>query len=144
MITIDRHGFVSPADTARLVRAALARELPGVRFYVRTNSYSGGASIRVSYDGSAEGAPSRGRVSDVVGSFTGSGFDGMIDMKYGIDRYLTADGRVVGTETHGTYGSAGLNPPVHDKPPAGARLVRFLADYVFVEDHLPYDVRNPR
>ena len=43
--------YISLADTAKLVRAALAANFPGTKFYVRSDSYSGGASIDVWYDG---------------------------------------------------------------------------------------------
>lgn len=44
---------ISPAETARLVRAALHRAWPRVPFSVRTSVYAGGASIRVGYHGIA-------------------------------------------------------------------------------------------
>lgn len=45
------------AETAGVVRRALAAAFPGTRFKVRTNRYAGGASIRVTWtDGPAEAA----------------------------------------------------------------------------------------
>ena len=49
--------WVSVADTATLVRGALASAFPGVKFYVRSESYAGGASINVWYDGLAGYVP---------------------------------------------------------------------------------------
>lgn len=43
--------YISPAETGRLIRERLARAYPGVTFYVRTSTYSMGASVRISYDG---------------------------------------------------------------------------------------------
>lgn len=43
--------YISTADTARLIRAELARRWPTVRFSVRSSMYAGGSSIRVAYDG---------------------------------------------------------------------------------------------
>jgi len=49
--------YLSCADTARLIRAALARSFPGTKFSVRSSVYTGGASIRVRYDGITGYAP---------------------------------------------------------------------------------------
>ena len=46
-----RDPYISPADTAKLIRAELARHWPAVRFTVRTSVYSGGASVRIGFDG---------------------------------------------------------------------------------------------
>jgi hypothetical protein len=45
--------YLTTAETASLVRAALKDSFPGVKFSVRSHVYSGGSSIRVSYDGVA-------------------------------------------------------------------------------------------
>ena len=120
---IDAHGYIDTPDCAKLVRRALAKNFPGVKFSVRSSSYSMGSSIRVAWtDG-----PTQGAVSAVVGRYGGSGFDGMIDLKYNIQRWLMPDGTVQGTQTTGTTGSV---PPVNDPQPLGSRLVGFLADWV--------------
>ena len=41
--------YVSVADTAKLVRSALKQAFPGVKFSVRSTSYSGGSSVRVGW-----------------------------------------------------------------------------------------------
>lgn len=69
--------YISVADTAKLVRVALKQAFPSVKFSVRSSSYSGGASIRVSYND----GPVQRDVEDVVSKFSGSTFDGMIDLK---------------------------------------------------------------
>jgi hypothetical protein len=51
MLDTTRAEYITAAETARLVRAKLARTFPSVRFSVRTKTYSGGASINVSYPG---------------------------------------------------------------------------------------------
>lgn len=69
--------YISCADTAKLIRKALKENFPGVKFSVRSDTYSGGASIDVKWlDGPA--APS---VEEVVIQFKGATFDGMTDMK---------------------------------------------------------------
>jgi len=69
--------YISVADTAKLVRAALKAAFPGITFSVRSKSYSGGASIRVHWtDGLTEE-----QVERVTFPYRGATFDGMIDLK---------------------------------------------------------------
>lgn len=69
--------YISCADTAKLIRKALKESFPGVKFSVRSKTYSGGASINVGYtDG-----PTKAAVESIVKTFEGSYFDGMIDYK---------------------------------------------------------------
>lgn len=69
--------YVSCADTAKLVRAALKENFPGQKFSVKSKTYSGGASITVHW---MDGAPEKS-VAAVVKAFEGASFDGMIDLK---------------------------------------------------------------
>jgi len=81
--------YLSCAETAKLVRAALKESFPGVKFSVRSSVYSGGASINVNYvDG-----PAYDQVKAVVSVFEGSYFDGMTDYK-GLN-YSSIDGQEV-------------------------------------------------
>jgi hypothetical protein len=78
--------YLSCADTAKLVRAALKESFPGVKFSVKSSVYAGGASINVAYtDG-----PSAGQVEAVAKAFQGAYFDGMTDYKG--SNYNTLDG----------------------------------------------------
>lgn len=68
--------YISAADTSKLIRKALKAAFPGTKFSVRTSTYSGGASARVTYtDG-----PAYEDVNRVAGAFAGGSFDGMIDL----------------------------------------------------------------
>ncbi len=69
--------YLSCAETAKLVRAALKAAFPAVKFSVKSHTYSMGASINVSWtDG-----PTDQRVRDIVRQFEGADFDGMQDMQ---------------------------------------------------------------
>jgi hypothetical protein len=69
--------YLSVTETAGMVRKALKESFPGVKFSVRSSSYSGGASIRVGWiDG-----PNSNQVERVAHVFKGAYFDGMIDYK---------------------------------------------------------------
>ena len=69
--------YLTCAETAKLVRAALKDAFPGVTFSVKSKTYSGGASITVVWtDG-----PTTQEVEQVSKCFEGADFDGMIDLK---------------------------------------------------------------
>ena len=81
--------YLSCAETAKLVRAALKESFPGVKFSVKSSVYSGGASINIRYtDG-----PTYEQVKTVAEMFQGSYFDGMTDYKG--SNYGSLDGNEV-------------------------------------------------
>ena len=69
--------YLSCAETAKLVRAALKESFPGVKFSVTSSVYSMGASINIKY----QDGPTYEQVKSVVSNFEGSYFDGMTDYK---------------------------------------------------------------
>ena len=122
--------YFSVTDTAKLIRKALKAEFPRVKFSVRSDSYAGGASVRISWtDG-----PTVDRVDAIVKPFESKSFDGMIDMAVCKRHWLLPDGSVVLAETPGTEGSRGVIP-AHKRglPHDDAKLVSFGANYVFTE-----------
>jgi len=69
--------YIESTEVAKLVRKELKNAFPGVKFSVKTNKYAGGSSIRVNYtDG-----PLAKAVQDLVGTYHGASFDGMIDLQ---------------------------------------------------------------
>ncbi|HDR8994483.1 TPA: hypothetical protein QDB01_000360 [Burkholderia vietnamiensis] len=77
--------YLSCAETSKLVRAALKEAFPGVKFSVRSSTYSMGASISVRWiDG-----PNTKQVDSVVRVFEGSYFDGSIDYKGSVHHMTT-------------------------------------------------------
>lgn len=81
--------YISCADTAALIRKSLKESFPGVKFSVRSSTYSGGASINVGWtDG-----PNAAQVEAVADVFSGAYFDGMTDYKG--STYALMDGKQV-------------------------------------------------
>ena len=124
--------FIGAADTAKLVRRSLKQNFPGQKFSVRTKTYSGGASIDVRWTDGPMGA----EVDPVVKSYEGSGFDGMIDLKYSRSHYLRPDGSVYVHSDPGTIGNRGLhgaedNTGLKRLMPDDVQVVHFGADYIF-------------
>lgn len=79
--------YLTCAETAKLVRAALKEAFPDIKFSVRSSVYSGGASISVKWiDG-----PCTALVDGVVGVFKGSYFDGSIDYKGSISHMIDGE-----------------------------------------------------
>ena len=131
MQTQDRE-YLTCAETAKLVRAALKREFPGVKFSVRSDTYSMGASIRVRWTN----GPTQSNVQAVTNQYAGGRFDSMIDLAYGAEHWLTPDGRAI---LHRTYGHSYASENVtleHRTAPKGSRLVHFGANYVFADRDL--------
>lgn len=91
--------YLSCAETAKLVRQALKESFPGVKFSVRSDSYSGGASIDVRW----EDGPTGKQVDEILGAFEGAYFDGMIDYKG--SRYHKLDGQPVHFGANFIHGS---------------------------------------
>lgn len=122
--------YLSCAETAKLIRSQIKAKFPGIKFGVRSHVYSGGASIRVDWiDG-----PTVAMVDEIVKPFAGSGFDGMIDMKFSKTAFLLPDGSATLAQTSGTEGSGGVySKAKHFKPVAEAERVSFGADHVFTE-----------
>jgi hypothetical protein len=83
--------YLSCADTAKLLRKALKAAHPGVKFSVRSDTYAGGASIRVKWtDG-----PTEAQVKETTSLYNGATFDGMIDLKsYHDSLLIDEDGNV--------------------------------------------------
>lgn len=120
--------YLSAAETAKLLRKQLKLKFPGIKFSVRSKTYSLGASIDISWtDG-----PTTNQVEPVTNPFAGAGFDGMIDLKYHSTSWLMPDGSVSFASTDGTEGSMGMVPANREwMPDPDAKLVSFGADYVF-------------
>lgn len=81
--------YISCAETAKLVRQCLKEAFPSVKFSVRSSTYSGGASIDISWtDG-----PNARQIDELLANFKGSYFDGSIDYKGSV--YAMLDGKRV-------------------------------------------------
>jgi hypothetical protein len=119
--------YLTCAETAKLVRGALKSAFPGVKFAVRSSTYSGGASIRVGWtDG-----PTSYDVDRIVAPFKGADFDGMVDLKTHNTSWLTPDGTAA--VAHSGGGGSTIPDRYGDAPNGTARLVSFGADFIFSE-----------
>ncbi|MBS0984256.1 LPD29 domain-containing protein [Gluconobacter cerinus] len=120
--------YLSPAETAKLVRARLKKAFPRTKFSVRSDSYSGGGSLRVKWtDGPAETL-----VESIVESYAGGRFDGSIDMQVSVRHWLLPDGTVTVASNPGTTGSMGHIPEEREwMPDPDCKLVSLGADFVF-------------
>jgi Large polyvalent protein associated domain 29 len=99
--------YIDTKDAAVMVRKALKKAFPLVKFSVRISRYSGGSSISCGWvDG-----PTEKQVEAVTSPYGGRGFDGMTDSSTYHDSVLMPDGTV-------THLSADLLPE-------GAQRVHF-------------------
>lgn len=129
--------YLSVAETAKLLRKALKAQFPGQKFSVRSKSYAGGASIRVSWtDG-----PSDEEVKAITDNYTGADFDGMIDLKTYNTSWLLPNGTIQPANAEGTEGSLGMIKSYETtRPHPDAVEVRVGADYVFTEREYTKDL----
>lgn len=120
--TMTSPRYISAKETAVLVRAALKKAFPGVKFGVTTQHYT---AVNVKWvDG-----PLTADVEAVAKQYQGGSFDGMIDLAYQWTSYLAPDGSAGIAKSPGTTGS---HYPIDNmgELPVGAELVRFGAQYV--------------
>jgi hypothetical protein len=124
--------YLTCAETAKLVRGALKKAFPTIKFSVRSHVYAGGASIDVNWtDG-----PSTKDVESVTNAYAGGGFDGMIDMAYSKESWLMPDGSAAFGSCPGTQGSMGVDAGYDYKAPSPqARKVSFGANFIFCTKH---------
>jgi hypothetical protein len=66
----------SHARAAANMRSELTREFPGVRFSVRSDSFSGGSSVDVKWTN----GPTSAEVNAIISKYQYGHFDGMIDL----------------------------------------------------------------
>lgn len=138
MITAAKPRYLTVSETAKLIRIQLKKQFPNTKFSVRSSSYSGGASIRISWiDGQTQKTVER-----YVRGFEGSSFDGMNDLKSYQDCWLLPDGSAVLAERPESYGGS-IPGYVSDAPHPNAELVSFGADFVFCNREISdYDTRH--
>jgi len=112
---------IQPKDAAICLRAVLAAKFPGVKFSVTSDR-----SLRVSWtDG-----PSYKTIDAIAHNYSFEGFDGMVDCRYSIRRWLTRDGVMTLAETPGHAGGGGAE--LIGSPHGGdAVLVNSGPDFVF-------------
>lgn len=116
--------YLTCAETAKLVRGALKVAFPGEKFSVRSDTYAGGASIRVGWtDG-----PTEHEVRKVTDLYAGADFDGMVDLKVYAEHWLHPDGSVTLARRPSTNGS--FVELIGDPIGPTAQLVHFGADFV--------------
>lgn len=108
--------YFSVTETAELVREALKKNFPGIKFSVRSRSYSGGASIDVHWIL----GPTTREVDAVCRQYESADFDGMIDLETYKSHWLLPEGSAIIRNAPGTQGSKGMIAPELNEAPEGA------------------------
>ena len=128
--------YLTCAETAKLVRKDLKANFPKIKFSVRSDTYSMGASIRVNWDD----GPTQDQVDSVICVYESSGFDGMVDLAYGKTSFILKSGEIVSGNSQGTQDSMGVDPAVKRELPPGAEEVSFGSDYVTCSRHISLNI----
>lgn len=86
--------FIAAKDVAKIIRKELKENFKGVKFSVKTDTYAGGSSLRISYiDG-----PTTEEVNKVVKKYEGATFDGMQDLKENKDIIIDGEAYLGGPD----------------------------------------------
>ena len=126
MLTEVPTRHLTAAETAKALKRELQTRFPTATFSVKSETYSGGASISVRWlDG-----PAWDDVESLAQQYAGAGFDGSIDLQYSKRHWLLPDGSIRFADTEGSEGSMGQHGARKTKHPEGAILVRLGADFV--------------
>lgn len=122
--------YINVTDTAKLIRAALKKAYPNVKFAVKSKKYAGGASINVAWtDG-----PTAKQVEAITGQFQSVRFDGSIDYAYDVYRWLMPDGTIQIARNHGSACTGGYDEGCSNpQPHPDAIKVSFGSFYVFTD-----------
>ena len=130
--------YLTVAETAKLVRLELAKHFPSQKFSVRSSSYSGGASINISWTDGVRTA----EVEPIVKGFEGASFDGMNDLKSYTDCWLLPDGSAQLAKRPESYGGS-IPGYESSSPHPDAELVQFGANFVFCNRHVSdFDIKE--
>jgi hypothetical protein len=126
---IKNGGYDDVTQAAKLARAWLKKEFPGIKFSVRSDKYAGGSSMRVAW----EDGPTDAEVAAVVAPLEGKGFDGSIDYAYFKTTWLNPDGSAARAVNRGSDVCGGqYEREEYDAPHPDAIKVCFGC-YVFCE-----------
>ena len=131
MSTQVKERVYSLTETAKLIREALKKKYPIIKFSVRSKSYAGGSAIDVSW----EFGPTVTEVDKILGMYESRGFDGSIDLGYLKEHWMQPDGTVSLRCSQGSTRSGGSDPEIDNPPPPGAVPVRFIVNFVHGNRH---------
>ncbi len=91
MTTTNTTRYLSPTESARLLKKDLRAAFPGIKFSCRGSRGTGYGNLSVSWtDG-----PTSDEVDAVVSRYEGKGFDGMDDSTYYMKKTLVVEGEKV-------------------------------------------------
>lgn len=89
--------WIDTKDVARMIRADLKAQLPGVKFIVRIHRYAGGSSVDVRFKYDADdNNTSRKIAAEICERYEGKGFDGMTDSSYYIPVIIDGEEYITG------------------------------------------------
>lgn len=129
-----KEGHITCSEVAVCLRAVLAMEFPGVKLSVRSDR-----CLNVRWvDG-----PTAKDVEAIARCYAGEGFDGMIDMRHSISRWLSRDGSMSLAHDSGTQGSMGTAPErIGSAHAPDAVLTSLGSDFVFCERSISPPVKR--
>ena len=137
-MTDSKPRYIDVVDVAKLVRGALKKDFPDVKFSVRSERSSSSAAVHVAWtDG-----PQQSDVEAVVSQYEGSRIDGDYFPRP-VTHYLRPDGQAMVAYNPASYAVGAFEPEGEDNRllerlmPAEVELVYFGADFVLCHREPP-------
>ena len=138
--------WVRAAELATLIMEGVKKKWPQYKFAKSSKVYSGGSSVNIYLqDGWKKGVTKEqtDEMKKFVDTYSGAGFDGMVDYKYYEDIWLMADGSVALADNSGGGAVTGGVVEGYDYPKPVEQAIKISSgSWVFFEARPKYGTKD--
>ena len=138
--------WVRAAELATLIMEGVKKKWPQYKFAKSSKVYSGGSSVNIYLqDGWKKGVTKEqtDEMQKFVDTYSGAGFDGMVDYKYYEDIWLMADGSVALADNSGGGAVTGGVVEGYDYPKPVEQAIKISSgSWVFFEARPKYGTKD--
>lgn len=138
--------WVRAAELATLIMEGVKKKWPQYKFAKSSQTYAGGSSVRIYLqDGWKKGVTKEqtDEMNKFVDTYSGAGFDGMVDYKYYEDIWLMPDGSVAAADNSGGGAVTGGVVPGYDYPKPVQEAIKISSgSWVFFEKDPKYGSKD--
>jgi len=138
--------WVRSAELATLIMEGVKKKWPQYKFAKSSKSYAGGSSVNIYLqDGWKKGVTKEqtDEMNKFVDTYSGAGFDGMVDYKYYEDIWLMPDGSVAAADNSGGGAVTGGVVPGYDYPKPVQEAIKISSgSWVFFDARPKYGTKD--
>ena len=138
--------WVRAAELATLIMEGVKKKWPQYKFAKSSQTYAGGSSVRIYLqDGWKKGVTKEqtDEMNKFVDTYSGAGFDGMVDYKYYEDIWLMPDGSVAKGDNSGGGAITGGYVQGYDYPKPTEEAIKVSSgSWVFFEARPKYGTKD--